>query len=218
MNQSSDSGSATATRAASHVKDEVATQGGELKNVAAEHVGALAGQAKEQARNVVSDARSELERQADEQARRLGGALHEAEGQLHSMAEVGDPGVVTDLTRQLADSVGRVSDTIDRGGVQAVAEDLRAFARRQPGLFLVGAGVAGFVAVRLLRAGATSSNGSSSGATPAPGNAAGSYANGGASTPELAARNLPLEGPASPGPGIASDWTAAGTARREYQS
>jgi hypothetical protein len=40
--------------------------------------------------------------------------------------------------------------------VQGVAEDLRRFARRQPGLFLAGAGIAGFVVARLLRSGAMS--------------------------------------------------------------
>jgi hypothetical protein len=85
------------------------------------------------------------------------------------MAQSGEPGLVQDLTGELADRLGRVADTVNRGGMQAVANDLRRFARRQPGVFLVGAFAVGFMGARLLRAGvgsgsngdrATASNGS----------------------------------------------------------
>ena len=184
-------GTTGAAQAASQVKDVAAAEGGELKDVAAEHVSALADQAREHARSVVGDARAEIERQADEQGRRLGAALQDAGGQLRSMSDAGAEGPVTDLTRQLADALGRVSDTIDRGGVQAVAEDLRSLARRQPGLFLFGAGVAGFVATRLVRAAATPTPGG------APQRQVAGPTNG--SAPSIApTRVTPLDLPASP--------------------
>ena len=74
------------------------------------------------------------------------------------MADAGEPGMVTDLTRQLAGTLDRVATRIGDGGLRAVGDDVRDFARRQPGLFLLGAGVAGFVVARAVRAaGATSS-------------------------------------------------------------
>jgi len=149
----SDTGSAR--QATSDVKQAAADQGSQLKETATEHASALAGQAKEQARNVIDDAREELQRQADTQGRRLCQSLGTAGHQLRSMAESGEPGLVTDMVRQIADGFTRVADTVDRGGVQALTEDVRAFARRQPGVFLFGAAAAGFVTARLMRAGAT---------------------------------------------------------------
>ncbi|HEY3723294.1 MAG TPA: hypothetical protein VGN59_08020 [Acidimicrobiia bacterium] len=155
-----------ASRAASDIKDAAGAQAGQLKDAATEHAGELVGEMKEQARQVTDDARDEIQRQLDQQGRRLGESLGGASRQLHSMAEAGEPGLVQDLTGQLADRLGRVADTVDRGGVQAVAEDLRRFARRQPGVFLVGAIAVGFVGARLLRAGASSrSDGDRSGGT-----------------------------------------------------
>jgi hypothetical protein len=67
------------------------------------------------------------------------------------MANSGQPGAVTDVTRQLADKSRQVASRLEECGVQGVGDDLRRFARRQPGLFLAAAGVAGFVVTRLLR-------------------------------------------------------------------
>jgi hypothetical protein len=157
--------------AAGAVTNEAAERAAELKDTASEHVGAVASEAKEKARNVMDQTRSEVGHQLDEQGRRAGKVVRHASEQLHSMAESAEPGVVTDLTRQLGDGLENVARTVEQGGVQGVADDLRRFARRQPGLFLVGAGVAGFVVTRLLRSGAMSAasgNGSSSGQTPTP--------------------------------------------------
>jgi len=149
-----DSESGSARQAASDVKQEAAHQGSQLKETATEHAGALAGQAKEQARNVLDDTRVELQRHADIQGRRLGQSLGSAGHQLHSMAAAGEPGLLKDMVHQLADGLSRVADTIDRGGIEALTDDIRTFARRQPGAFLFGAAAAGFATARLLRFGA----------------------------------------------------------------
>jgi hypothetical protein len=156
--------------AANEIKDTAANEAAKLKGVAGQHAGELAHQAKTEVRNVMSDARDEMQRQIDTQAHRLGGALQDAGGQLRSMAEGAHPGFVTDLAAQLGQTLDRVAATIDRGGAEAVADDLRSLARRQPGLFLLGAGLAGFVAARLLRAAGTRATGSqgTGGRTPEP--------------------------------------------------
>jgi len=154
-----------AREAAGTVTNEVTERASELKDTAAEHVGAVASEAKDQARNVMDQTRSELGRQLDEQGRRMGEAVRQASQQLQSMAGSGEPGVVTDLTRQLGDGLANVARTVEQDGVQGIADDLRSFARRQPGLFLAGAGIAGFLVARLLRSGAMSASSGSDGAT-----------------------------------------------------
>jgi chaperonin GroEL (HSP60 family) len=162
-------GGTGAREAAGSVTNEATERASELKDTAAEHVGAVASEAKEQARNVMDQTRSEVTRQLDEQGRRMGQSVRQASDQLRSMAGNAEPGVVSDITRQLGDGLANVANTVEEGGVQGVAEQLRDLARRQPGLFLAGAGIAGFVVARLLRSGAMSgagTNGGSASTTP----------------------------------------------------
>ena len=148
-------------------KDEAINRAGDLKDTALEHVGAMTDDAKEQATNVAHDVRRELESQGDAQAKRAASALHGVGAQLADMAKAGQPGAVSDVTRQLADKSRQIAGRLEEGGVQGVSDDLRRFARRQPGLFLAAAGVAGFVVTRLLRnaqgTGVQSSNGRNNG-------------------------------------------------------
>jgi len=132
-------------------KGEALNQASDLKDTALEHVGALTDDAKNKATNVAHDVRRELETQGDTQAKRAASALHSVGSQLHDMADSAQPGTVTDVTRQLADKSRQVATRLEEGGVQGVGDDLRRFARRQPGLFLAAAGIAGFVVTRVLR-------------------------------------------------------------------
>jgi Putative Actinobacterial Holin-X, holin superfamily III len=143
-------GGTGAREAAGSVTNEATERASELKDTAAEHVGAVASEAKEQARNVMDQTRSEVTRQLDEQGRRMGQSVRQASDQLRSMAGNAEPGVVSDITRQLGDGLANVANTVEEGGVQGVAEQLRDLARRQPGLFLAGAGIAGYLTVVLL--------------------------------------------------------------------
>lgn len=142
-------------------KDVARDQASGLKDTAVEHVGAVTEEAKAKATDVVHDVRRELETQGDAQAKRLATVLRDAGRQLQDMADGAEAGPVGQVTRQLASGTERFAGRLEHGGLQGVGEDLRGFARRQPGLFLVAAGVAGFVVTRMLR--------SASSAQPAPG-------------------------------------------------
>jgi hypothetical protein len=61
------------------------------------------------------------------------------------------------MGRQLADTATRAADKLETGGVDATLADLKRFARRRPGLFLMGAMGAGFAVGRLLKAADTHS-------------------------------------------------------------
>lgn len=132
-------------------KDEAINQAGVLKETALEHVGTLTSDAKDRATDVARDVRRELESQGDSQAKRAASMLHDVGTQLTDMASGAEPGPVQQVTRQLADKSRQVATRLDEDGVQGVGDDLRRFARRQPGLFLAAAGLAGFVVTRVLR-------------------------------------------------------------------
>jgi hypothetical protein len=83
------------------------------------------------------------------------------------MANGAEPGPVTDTARELADAAHHLAGRLE-DGFQGVADDLRRFGRRRPGLFLLGAGAAGFVVTRRLRANAAASTASGDGSGTAP--------------------------------------------------
>jgi hypothetical protein len=178
---------------ASAATDQAVEAGRDVKDAATQQIGDLAGQAKDQARNVMDEARGELRRQADDQAHRLSGTVHQASEQLRSMADSTQPGTVADVTRQVGTTLGRLADTMERDGIQGIADDVRSFARRQPGVFLAGAALAGFCVARLLRSGAMSSanGGASSGVSDAVGR-------GSPGAVPMAGASPPIEAPVLP--------------------
>jgi len=144
------------------VKDEAVGRVHDLTATASEHAGAVKDEAKGKALDVAHDVRRELEGQGDVQAKRVASTLHDVGAQLDDMANSGQPGAVTDVTRQVADKSRQLAARLEDGGVQGVSDDLRRFARRQPGLFLAAAGVAGFVLTRVLRNASAASSGQTS--------------------------------------------------------
>jgi hypothetical protein len=163
MTQSGDNSSQSTSVA--DVKDQAVEQAHELKDTSVERVSAVAQEAKEKAINVGHDVRRELENQGDTQARRLATTLRDTGRQLHDMADGAEPGPLGQATRQLAGGTDRLAGRLEEDGIHGVADDLRAFAQRQPVMFLLAAGAAGFVVTRMLRnAGAPSGTSSA----PAP--------------------------------------------------
>jgi hypothetical protein len=122
-----------------------------VADTAREQAGEVVGEAKDRARDVVGDVREELRRRADEQGARAAGALHETGRQLRSMADSGEDNVLTGVVSQAAQQVEQLASRLDDGGVERVLDDVRSFARRKPGTFLLAAGAAGFVIGRLAR-------------------------------------------------------------------
>ncbi len=148
----SDSGDSTSQgTTVAEVKDQAVDQAHELKDTAVEHATAVTQEAKEKATNVAHEIRQELETQGESQAQRVATALHDAGRQLHGMADGAESGPLTQVTRQLAEGTERLAGRVEDGGIHGVGDELRTFARRQPVLFLVAAGTAGFLVTRMLR-------------------------------------------------------------------
>jgi hypothetical protein len=125
---------------ARQVKDEVATQ----------------------ARGLVDQAKNELRDQGRSQADHVANAVRRVGDQAEALVSgrVDEAGAVGDYVRQAGDRAHQVAQQIDERGVEGVLENVQNFARRQPGAFLFGCAAAGFVAGRLIRGGAASSDGS----------------------------------------------------------
>jgi hypothetical protein len=62
-----------------------------------------------------------------------------------------NPGVASDLAQQASRKIGEVGHWLENNEPEAVLDELRSFARRRPGAFLIGAGLAGVVVGRLTR-------------------------------------------------------------------
>ena len=111
----------------------------------------VAGEAKQQAKSALSQMRDDAKTRADDEAGRVAQTLRQTSEQLHSVSANTDQGLVSTLAQEGARATERLAGRLDEGGVDAVLADVRSFARRNPGSFLVGAAFAGFVAGRIAR-------------------------------------------------------------------
>jgi hypothetical protein len=132
---------ATATDEGKKVADTART---EIQNVAAE--------ARDQVSGLLDEAVTQVNDQSRAQRDRLVATLQTLGDDLEQMAsEGGRPGLATDLARQLAGRARELSSQMDGREPAELLDDLRRFARRRPGVFLLGALTAGMVAGRLAR-------------------------------------------------------------------
>ena len=151
---------------ARQVGSEAAQAGGAVAQTAKEQGTEVGREAARQARNLYGEARTQLASQTGEQQRRAAGGLRSLADEMRSMAEQGgQAGPVTELARQAADRVQGVAGWLEQREPGDLITEVRDYARRNPGTFLVGAAVLGVLAGRLTRgisaAGDDSGNGSS---------------------------------------------------------
>lgn len=125
---------------------------GDVAQTAADKAAEVVGETKTQARNVVGEARDQLRGHAGDQHRNAVTNLHGLADELHSMARSGEQsGVAADVVGHAADRTREIASWLEDRQPEDLVEELRRFARRRPGAFLVGALAAGVVAGRLTR-------------------------------------------------------------------
>jgi hypothetical protein len=113
---------------------------------------AVVDTAKQETARLASDVRAELHKQGDEQTRRLAERMRDIGGQLDGVKRGEAPsGAVATVLSEAADRTNRLAARLDQDGIDAVAGDVKAFARRRPGVFLLSAFGLGIVAGRALR-------------------------------------------------------------------
>ncbi|MFN8040153.1 MAG: hypothetical protein U0Q07_13160 [Acidimicrobiales bacterium] len=167
-------GSELTERAAGAV-DQATSAVGATAATARDELDAVASEASQHAEQLVREARREVADEADRQVRRAAGNLHTVADDVTALAE-GRPregAAATTLARRGGEQLDRIATRLEHGGSQVLLSDVRRFARRRPGVFLVGALGAGFVVGRMLRNGAMAgANGNGNGSTSGNGDRA----------------------------------------------
>jgi len=157
------------------VAETTREQAGQLKETSADAAREVAGTVKEKVSDVTSDVRTETRRlasqtrqelvgQASQQKDRAATGLRSVSDELRGMAEHGQSGLGAQLARQGAEFTGQAADFLQQHEPADLLDEVRRYARRKPGTFLLIAAAAGVVAGRLTRA--LASGGSNTPATP----------------------------------------------------
>jgi hypothetical protein len=148
----------------------------QLKQTSADAARQVAGTAKDKASDVTSDlgqqarrlageTRDELAEQAGRQKERAVQSLRSVGDELRGMAEHGQSGLGAQLAQQGAGFTDRAADFLQKHEPGDLLDEVRGFARRKPGMFLLAAAAAGLVAGRLTRALASDGAGTSTNTT-----------------------------------------------------
>jgi hypothetical protein len=129
-----------------------ADEGKRVAGVAQDEAQRVTAEARDQLRGLVSEATTQLDEQSKAQQTRLAGTVRTFGDDLDAMtAEGHDDGVAAQLVRQVADQARGLASQLEDREPKELLEDMRSFARRKPGTFLLGALAAGVVVGRLTR-------------------------------------------------------------------
>jgi hypothetical protein len=134
-----------------HVAEVAKGEAGNVAATTAEQARNVAGEAKAQAQGVMDETLAQLDEQSRAQRDRLVTTLRSLGDDVERMADQSEGGLAQDLARQVADRAHALSSRLDGREPSELLEEVRSFARRRPGTFLLGALAAGVVAGRLTR-------------------------------------------------------------------
>jgi hypothetical protein len=150
----------TAKAQGQQVLRSTADQATEVVGTAKQQASEVAQQASEQARNLLEETRTRLEEQTAEGAHKLGDNLSRLGSEAIALAD-GRPEEAPTLQRYVqrsgeslldaADRAYGLSDEVRTRGIGSVLADVQTFARRRPGVFLLGTAVVGVMAGRAVR-------------------------------------------------------------------
>ena len=138
-------------------------EAGQLKETSADAARQVAGTAKDKASDVTSDVRQQTQRlagqtrdqlvgQASQQKTRATQSLRSVGDELRGMAEHGQSGLGSQLAQHGARFTDQAADFLEQHEPAELLDEVRGWARRKPGTFLLVAAAAGMVAGRLTRA------------------------------------------------------------------
>jgi hypothetical protein len=137
---------------ATEVGRTAADAGRQVAGTAAEQAANVAQEVKTQARDLVGEARGQVQNQARAGQQKAADGVRALSRELREMAEGGQQsGPVSEVARQAAGRADRLADWLTEREPGDLLEEVRSFARRRPGTFLLGSLVAGVVVGRLTR-------------------------------------------------------------------
>lgn len=131
---------------------QTAQQGGQqIADQAQEQLSQLSDQAQLELHRVIEQAQCEIRERADEQTDKLATGLRGWADELRALAEGRTDGAprAVDWLGHAARQATDYADRLEHQGAAGVVDDVSRFARRRPGVFLMGAVIAGFAAGRL---------------------------------------------------------------------
>lgn len=167
---------ATAKDEASQVGQTAVAAASDVAGTAKEQVGQVAGEAVDQVRQLADQARSQVSSQANDATAKLSESLRSLAVEVRqlSQGEADGTGTVAGLARQLADKGEELAGYLSQQGPGGLVSELRTFAARRPGGFLIGALAAGLATGRIVKGAAAASSGGAA-PTSAPAMASGAF-------------------------------------------
>jgi hypothetical protein len=157
------SGSQTTTERAKETKDvavdeaknvgqTAAQAGSQVASTAADQAKQVAQETQRQAKDLLDQGRTQVKDQVVSQQQKAGQSLSSLAQELRALADgssEGAPGPARDLLQQASSSVENFASMLQNREPAELLDEVRNFARRKPGLFLLGAAAAGVLAGRL---------------------------------------------------------------------
>ncbi len=149
----SDPSTADTARGEGRQVAQEAKEGGQhVAGVAKEEAGKVASTVGDQAKSLFSQSRSELSDQAGTQKQRLAEGLRSLSAELDSMTQNSEQsGPATDLTRQASQRTQDFAGWLEDNEPGAALDEVKRFAQRRPGTFILLAAGVGLLAGRLTR-------------------------------------------------------------------
>jgi hypothetical protein len=143
----------TAAPEASSLKQTTTEQAKGVVDTAKDEASSVVSEAKYQAKDLYAQTQRELKDQANTQQQRIAGGLRSVSDELNSMAANSPSnGLAGDLVRQVSGRLSSASTWLGDRDPSALLQEVKRYARRKPGTFIIGAAVAGIVVGRLTRA------------------------------------------------------------------
>jgi hypothetical protein len=139
---------------AKNVKDTAAQAGGQVASTAADQAKQVAHETQRQAKDLLDQGRAQLKEQTAAQQQKAAQGLSSLAQELRGLADgtsSGAPGPARDLLQQASGMVDNFANRLQNREPAELLDEVRMFARRKPGLFLLGAAAAGVLAGRLTR-------------------------------------------------------------------
>lgn len=158
-----------AKQEAADLKDTASSQAKSVIGIAKEEASTVASETKTQVKDLYAQTQRELKEQAGTQQQRIAAGLRSVGDELGSMADNTDGGgVARDLVQQVSGRLSSAATWLSDRDPSSVVDEVKKFARRKPGTFILVAAVAGIIAGRLTRAlAANASDDTAEGTTPA---------------------------------------------------
>jgi hypothetical protein len=139
---------------AKNVQQTAVQAGSQVASTATDQAKEVVQETQRQAKDLIDQGRSQVREQAISQQQKAGQSLSSLAQELRGLADgtsSGAPGPARDLLQQASGYVENFAGKLQNREPAELLDEVRSFARRKPGLFLLGAAAAGVLAGRLTR-------------------------------------------------------------------